>query len=376
MTFEEMVSEGLISGGVHVNASKGHGKTRLLFSIAEKLRKRPDCRTLIFDGSDAWFYGYSSIPVFEVEESDIELLTHVKTVDQIEKYRLNNWDAVRLALVQHKDLLFRLKTRKPSKRGFFVRTVINYLDAMQRAEKANSTKHENSKALAYFVEEAQDCFSNRSSARLDMEEFLTVFNEARNQKEAFFTASQRLTDFSKTIRAKQHYCLGNINFEDKVSGIKAIEKQYKVDLSKLPPRNWFFEGEVFKSPNWSANGKPYLLKSTPKPVELVKAVKVTSKPRTAPINQSNALKHFIYGFMGVFVFILCIFFGTAGMAISLFFIFGFALICIVSGKVSIPVQTNSHYVIKTPTIEENIQEDSEGEGIITFPPDEALFPPE
>lgn len=84
-----------------------------------------------------------------------------------------------------------------------------------------------------------------------------MFNEARNQKEAFFTASQRLTDFSKTIRTKQIYCIGKIPEEDKVLGVRRLERQYNIDFNKLEPRTWFFEGETFKSPIWKQRRKPY-----------------------------------------------------------------------------------------------------------------------
>ena len=157
----------------------------------------------------------------------------------------------------YKHILFRLKTRKPSKRGFFVRTVINHLDKLQREDRAYTTDNEAREYIAYFIEEAQDCFNSRSTTRLEAEEFLTVFNEARNQKEAFFTASQRLTDFSKTIRTKQIYCIGKIPEEDKVLGVRRLEKLYNIDFNKLEPRTWFFEGETFKSPLWKQRGKPY-----------------------------------------------------------------------------------------------------------------------
>jgi hypothetical protein len=115
-----------------------------------------------------------------------------------------------------------------------------------------------SKNLCYFIEEAQDSFNSRSTTRLEAEEFLTVFNEGRNEKEAFFTALQSLSDFSKTVRTKQTYVLGRINSEDKSPAIRQIEKQSNIDLSKMPLRTWFFKGETFVSPNWIQQGKPFI----------------------------------------------------------------------------------------------------------------------
>lgn len=252
--FNEVVEHGLKSG-IHIVASKNHGKSRLLFSMARKLREK--ARVLIFDGSEAWLYGFDKIPTFTVNENDIVLTEDVRTTEEIERYALTNWHLIELALRTHKDILFRLKTRKPSKRGFFIRTVINHLDTIQRESRELTTDNEAKGHICYFIEEAQDCFNVRSTSRLEAEEFLVVFNESRNQKEAFYTCSQRLTDFSKTIRTKQIYCIGKIPEEDKAIGIRRLEKNSNIDFAKLEPRTWFFEGETFTSPLWKQNGKPY-----------------------------------------------------------------------------------------------------------------------
>jgi hypothetical protein len=63
-TFELMVNEGLRCGGLHLVSDKGHGKTRLLFSIADYCRNLKNSRVFIFDGSDSWLYGFSQIPTF------------------------------------------------------------------------------------------------------------------------------------------------------------------------------------------------------------------------------------------------------------------------------------------------------------------------
>jgi hypothetical protein len=253
--FEQMLETGLTCGGVHVCANKSHGKSRLLFSCAEKLRAK--ARVLIFDGSETWLYAYSKIPTFTVTEKNIQLLTDVKKTDDVERYQLVNWNLIKLALDTNKDLLFRLKTRKPSKRGFCIRTIINHLDAQQREDKAKNSNNEPSQFIAYFIEEAQDAFNSRSTVRLEAEEFLTVFNEARNQRESFWTASQRENDFSKTIRTKQLHCIGKLNPEDIATAFRRLEKLNEIDFSAMPQRKWFFEGKTFTSPQWTQSGKPY-----------------------------------------------------------------------------------------------------------------------
>lgn len=278
--FQRITQQGLKEGGIHVNASKGHGKTRLLFSMAHYLRTLPDCRVIAFDGSEAWLYGFSQVPVFTVGEYDITLAKDIETTEQLERYSLNNWNLVKLALDSDKDLLFRLKSRKPSKRGFFIRTVINYLDAVQREQKETTANNQPKKMIAYFIEEAADAFNVRSTMRIEAEEFLTVFNEGRNNLEAFYTCCQRETDFSKTIRTKQLTAYGKIPETDKTAYHRRLEKQYKVNFSELPQCNWFFEGQTFTSPTWKQQGKPYQINDKIRDKWFSSLPKPESKPKT------------------------------------------------------------------------------------------------
>ena len=75
----------MLESGLNLCAFKGHGKTRMLFNLAENLQKRDNVRVLIFDGSLAWLFGYNRIPVFEVRDHDI-LSNERKTSEDLEKY--------------------------------------------------------------------------------------------------------------------------------------------------------------------------------------------------------------------------------------------------------------------------------------------------
>jgi hypothetical protein len=268
--FNDFITQSLVSGGSHIVANKSHGKTRLMFAICEKLQKNPNIRNIVFDGSETWLYNASRIPVLTIGDHDI-LRGNRKTSEDLERFELQNENLVKLALSTRKDLLFRLKSRSPSKRGFLVRYVVNYLDAMQREEKSKSPEHEIKKAIAYYIEEAQDCFNNRATSSTESEEFLTVFNEARNQKEAFFTASQRLNDFSKTIRSKQHLAIGSLSLEDITPSLRRLEKQFNLDFSKMKAKTWFYEGLTFESPEFKQNKKPF---------QINKALKAQLTPET------------------------------------------------------------------------------------------------
>lgn len=147
-SFNNFVSKGLRIGS-HIVANKSHGKTRLMFSITESLMKQDNVRNIIFDGSETWLHSFSKIPVFTIGEHDI-LETSRGNIQQFEKYSLQNWHLVKLCLETHKDILFRLKTRKPSKRGFFIRSIVNHLDQLQRDEKAKNPEHEISKGYSLF----------------------------------------------------------------------------------------------------------------------------------------------------------------------------------------------------------------------------------
>ena len=255
--FESIVTKGLIEGGIHLNAMKNFGKSRLLFCMAQQLKNSDNVRVLIFDGSEAWLYGFSKIPVFTIGEHDIQLISDVQKTDDIERYEFTNWQLVKLALATEKDILFRLETRKPSKRGFAIRQIILHLDALQRQQRKTTANHEPKQRIAYFIEESQDAFNIRSTMKLEAEEFLTAFNESRNNFEAYYSCNQRETDTAKTLRVKQLMAYGKIPECDKSAYHRRLEKLYNVNFSKLPQRTWFFEGATFVSPTWKQSGKPY-----------------------------------------------------------------------------------------------------------------------
>jgi len=255
--FQSIVERGLVEGGIHLNAMKNFGKSRLLFSMCQTLRKSDKVRCLAFDGSEAWLYGFSKIPVFTIGERDIQLISDVQTTEDIERYQFMNWQIVKLALATEKDILFRLKTRRPSKRGFAIRQIILYLDALQRQQRETTVNHEPKQRLAYFIDELNDVFNVRSTQKMDAEEFLTLFNVWRKNFESFYSSCQRETDTSKTIRTKQLMAYGKIPECDKMAYHRRLEKLYNVNFSKLPQRTWFFEGETFVSPEWKQQGKPY-----------------------------------------------------------------------------------------------------------------------
>ena len=94
--FNNFLSESLRVGS-HLVGAKGSGKTRLGFVCASELMKLDNVRVIIWDGSDTWKYAFNQMPFFNVSEKDI-LATDRKHSDEIEKYELQNWYLVKLAL--------------------------------------------------------------------------------------------------------------------------------------------------------------------------------------------------------------------------------------------------------------------------------------
>ncbi len=189
----------------------------------------------------------SQIPTFNINEADITVSNQKHSLE-IEHYYFNNWRLVETALSNHDEMLLRLETKKPFKRGFAIRQIINHLDDIQRIQIEQSETHQPLKRISLFSVRKSRCFYSRSTMRTDSEKFLTVFNEARNNRESFFTASLRLNDFSKTLRCKQIYCIVKINMEDITPQIRRIEKLNNIDLTTLPLRTLFYEDKTIISP--------------------------------------------------------------------------------------------------------------------------------
>ena len=214
-----------------------------MLSIADSIRNLDNTRLFIFDGSDAFLYGYSKIAVLNITEHDITE-KELKTTFDIEQFQFNNWQILKLAIQQNKHLLIRLKTKKQSKRSFAIQTIINFLDDTQRAQKEAIPTNQTKSHLVFMIDEIQNAFNQRQTARLSSEAFMTTYYEARNFSENFISTSQRLFDVSKTVRTKTLYCIGKLNAEDKSPYIKQIEKQYNLDFQNMESRKWFFNGET------------------------------------------------------------------------------------------------------------------------------------
>lgn len=256
--FQAMIDDCMKNGGLGLTACKGYGKSRFLFNCAHYLQQQPNVRVLIFDGSDSWLYGFNKIPTFNISENDITI-NQVKTSLDIEQFTFNNWALVKFALRNYKDVLFRLKTKSPSKRGFAVRQIVNFLDDLQRQEKEQSPTHENKQSIAFFCEEFENCFSNRQTLRLDAENFKTAFNEARNFSEAFFTCQQYEQDSAKTLRVKQVNGLGQLNETQKMPYHRKLERELNINLSDMKPRTWLIGEKLITVPTWTQSGKPIII---------------------------------------------------------------------------------------------------------------------
>jgi hypothetical protein len=275
--FNNFCSESLRIGAFIV-ANKSHGKTKLMQVLASKLIEQPNTRTLIFDGSLAWVYSFSTLPYFTIKERDL-LETNRRNANTIEKFEFQNWNLIKLALETYPNILFKIDTRQPNRRGFIIRTIINHCDQLQRTEKENSATHENTKAFAFLIEESQNVFSSfgNSTASQECGSFMTAFSEGRNNKLGFVFSAQRRNDFSKTLRSKCLTCLGALNMEDVTPELRRLEKLHGIDFSEMKAKTWLYNDELFTSPTFSQKGKPFeinaeikklWLDSLPKPKSL------------------------------------------------------------------------------------------------------------
>ena len=281
-----LANYGLKNGGVHLVGSKNHGKTYLLFNLARELQKK--ARIIIFDGSGAWFKRFGKINVFTVFNEDITMQKPTLTIEY-ERFKLENEEEVKFVLENYRDVFFFFNFDNPYKRGYFIRKVVDLVHRKQKQAILSAKNEQTVQPVCFIVEEAQNAFTSHSTARYSVGTFRTQFNEARNFKEAFFTTSQRLTDFSKTIRTKQAYCIGKINFEDISGWLRRIERQFGLDFSKLPKRTWYFNGFTFKSPDYKKQGKPRIINK-----EVEEALKPKEKPKKKSFWQKLKDKLSIY----------------------------------------------------------------------------------
>lgn len=253
--------------------------------LASKLMKEDNVRSQIFDGSLAWVYAFSKIPYFTIKEHDI-LETNRRDSNVIEKFEFQNWNLIKLALETYPNILWKINTRQPNRRGFIIRSIINYCDSLQRTEKEESATHENTLAYAFFIEEAQNVFSSfgNSTASQECGSFMTAFSEGRNNRLGFIFSAQRRNDFSKTLRSKCLTALGRLNIEDVTPELRRLEKLHHIDFSKMKPKTWLYNGEVFTSPMFIQQGKPFSINAQ------IKKMWLDSLPKTKVLTLKEKIK--------------------------------------------------------------------------------------
>ncbi len=79
----------------------------------------------------------------------------------------------------------------------------------------------------------------------------------------------------KTIRTIQLQVIEKLNAEDITPALKKL----KIDFANMKPKNWYFEGLVFESPEFKQNGKPYLINSRIK-TELLNSLPAPEEKKT------------------------------------------------------------------------------------------------
>jgi hypothetical protein len=76
--------------------------------------------------------------------------------------------------------------------------------------------------------------------------------------------------------------LGALNIEDVSPDLKRLEKLHGIDFSKMKPKTWLYNGELFTSPTFTQNGKPYQINQT------IKQAWLNSLPHKETLSQKIA----------------------------------------------------------------------------------------
>jgi len=293
-----LIEDVLSFGDLLLIANKGLGKTNTLMVLAEKFRKLPNTRVIIFEDFPKWCNEFSSIPFFIVHDHDVLETNHTVNMEDYfllheRDYAVTRGSEIKEALETNKDLIFVSEVTDIERQAFFIYSVVQYFYRKHylRAYK-NYSKHER---VIFIIEESQNVFDSSTISKKIFNRLRKIFSVARNLDLHFVLASQRLQDLNTKIRGRTRLLIGQVSIDDYELKIRRLlrHSQYRQAILNLEVGQFLSVATdtLVKFPKFEANGKPteWQPQPKPKPKGILAKFKgwFSKKPKQKPVSETS-----------------------------------------------------------------------------------------
>lgn len=271
---ESLCNDVLDFGDLLLVASKSHGKTETMKTIAKELKSMPNVRIFIFEDFPKWVHEFEGIGYFVVHDSDVRETSHTIDVEDYflrheRSYSIYRGSEIKAFLKENKHGIFCMDIKDIDRSAFFIYSIVNhfyrkqYLRAKKYGVKAIKEK------IVFIIEESQNVFDSSTISKKLFNRLRKIYSTARNLGIHFIMCSQRLQDLNTKIRSRTRLLIGRVSLDDYELKFARLlrHSQYRKNVLHLPKGVWLYPSldALISFPIFKQDSKPYEWK--PKPLE-------------------------------------------------------------------------------------------------------------
>lgn len=262
-------------GDLLLIASKSHGKTETLKTLAKEYKSIPNTKVFIFEDFPKWIHEFEGIGYFIVKDSDVRETKH--TIDMQDyflrherDYTVTRGSEIKAFLKENKHGIFLIQIKDIERTCFFIYSVVQhfyrkqYLRAKKYGVKALKTR------IVFIIEESQNVFDSSTISKKLFNRLRKIFSVSRNLGIHYVMASQRLQDLNTKIRSRTRLLIGRVSLDDYELKFHRLlrHSKYRKDILNLPKGVWLYPSldTLISFPLFKQNSKPYEWK--PKPIAI------------------------------------------------------------------------------------------------------------
>ena len=263
---ESLCNDVLNYGDLCLIASKSHGKTETLKTLAKEFKSLPNTRVIVFEDFPKWIHEFEGIAYFVVHDSDVSETSHTVDLQDYflrheKSYSIYRGNEIKAFLKENKHGIFLMQIKDIERTAFFIYSIVNHFYRKQylRAKKygVKAIKEQ----IVFIIEESQNVFDSSTISKKLFNRMRKIFSVSRNLKMHYVMASQRLQDLNTKIRSRTRLLIGRVSLDDYELKFARLLRNsvYRKAVLSLPKGCWLYPSldTLISFPLFKQDSKPY-----------------------------------------------------------------------------------------------------------------------
>ncbi len=273
LNYKSLIEKVTDCGDLLILANKGSGKTTLLKHLARELRANPENHLIIIETFPNWINTFDSIPYMAIVDNQIQPKENLPYLEESKSYiqwtkdyTITNANDIVEFLKTNKDCLFLIESDDMEKISSAMSFLIGIVYRKQYV-RAKYNRLERVKERYWFlVEESHNLLDSTTVQKKTFQKLRKQHNEFRNLRMHLICVALRLQDLNPKIRSKMSILLSKVSLDDYQLKIRALlrNSKYRDIITALPKGTFVFpetDQQLTVEP-FNQQGKPYLWQKT------------------------------------------------------------------------------------------------------------------